>query len=292
MFKYLKEYRFYITLFLFIAIPLAALDLENRKPREFRWTDKVLLGIVSPIQTAVTWTLENTIDGVFHYIALWNAQRDNEILIQENKSLLQKIQELSEAQNENTRLKNILDFKEKTQLKFTVARVIAKDPTTEFRTLRINRGSKAGIVKGMAVVSQDGIVGRILRVTESYSDVVTLLDLLSAVDAIVERSRARGVVEGFTDELCQLKFVLRTDDIQLGDRLISSGLAGIFPKSVPVGIVTRVTKKRYGITQEVEVRPAVDINRLEEVMVVTEQQILVENKAEGKASEHKGELAK
>ncbi|MBI2711381.1 MAG: rod shape-determining protein MreC, partial [Bdellovibrio sp.] len=108
-----------------------------------------------------------------------------------------------------------------------------------------------------------------LRTTQNTSDVVTILDLLSAVDAIVERSRARGIVEGLTDDVCQLRYALRTDDIQPGDVLISSGLGGIFPKGVTVGTVSKVNRKPYGITQEVEVRPSVDFSKLEEVLVVT-----------------------
>jgi rod shape-determining protein MreC len=150
-----------------------------------------------------------------------------------------------------------------------VARVIAKDVSTEFRTLRINRGESSGIKKNMAVVTSEGIVGRILRTTPDTSDVVTTLDLNSAIDSINERSRARGVVEGLTEETCQLRFTLRTDDILPGDVLISSGLGGIFPKGVPVGTVSKVRRKPFGITQEVEVRPSVDFSKLEEVLVIT-----------------------
>ena len=98
---------------------------------------------------------------------------------------------------------------------------------------------------------------------------VTVLDLLSAVDAIDERSRARGVVEGVTDEVCQLRYTLRTDDIQPGDMLVSSGLGGIFPKGIPIGMVSKVNRKPFGITQDVEVRPSVDFSKLEEVLVIT-----------------------
>jgi rod shape-determining protein MreC len=108
-----------------------------------------------------------------------------------------------------------------------------------------------------------------LRTTPNTADVITVLDLLSAVDTINERSRARGVMEGLTDEVAVLRYTVRTDDIQPGDGLISSGLGGIFPKGVPVGTVSKVNRKQFGISQDVEVRPAVDFSKLEEVMVVT-----------------------
>ncbi|MEK6580535.1 MAG: rod shape-determining protein MreC, partial [Bdellovibrionota bacterium] len=115
----------------------------------------------------------------------------------------------------------------------------------------------------------EGTVGRILRTTRNSADIVTVLDMLSAVDAIVERSRARGIVEGLTDEICVLRYTLRTDDVQLGDILITSGLGGIFPKGIPIGVVSKVNRKAFGITQEIEIHPNVDFTKLEEVLVVT-----------------------
>ena len=150
-----------------------------------------------------------------------------------------------------------------------MARMIAKDVSTEFRAIRINRGKNNGIEPNMAVINAEGVVGRVLRVTDSTSDVVTILDPLSAIDAYIMRSRARGIVEGLTDSLCQLKFALRVDDIQPGDLLLSSGLGGNFPKGIPVGSIIKVTRKSFGVTQKVEVKPSVDFSKLEEVLVVT-----------------------
>lgn len=271
MIKYLKEYRFYITLFLFLLIPVIALDTATRAPRDYRFTDRAILWVTSPFQTAISWTIDQVMDGYEGYIHLWHTKKINTQLFEENRKLLNQIAGLKEAQNENIRLRSLLDFREKLELETVIARVIARDISTDFRAVRINRGENAGIKKGMAVVTHEGVVGRVLRATANTADVVTILDLLSAVDSMIERSRARGVVEGLTDETCILKFVLRTDDIQIGDQLISSGLGGIFPKGVPVGVISKVTKKEFGITQDVEVRPSVDFTKLEEVMVVTQQ---------------------
>ena len=268
MIKYLKQYRFYIILFLFILIPVIAIDTSTRSPREYRFYDRIIVGLTSPIQTTISWSLEKLASSFENYIYLWNTHKDNLALLEENRKLLNSIANLRETQQENIRLRKILHFEEKFNIESVVARVIAKDVSTEYRSIRINRGESSGIKKNMAVVTDEGIVGRILRTTQNTSDIVTLLDPLSAVDAIVERSRARGIVEGLTDDACQLKYALRTDDIQPGDILISSGLGGIFPKGVAAGTVSRVNRKPYGITQEVEVRPSVDFSKLEEVLVV------------------------
>lgn len=268
MIKYLKQYRFYIVLFLFILVPVIAIDTSTRAPRDYRFYDRVIVGITSPIQSTVSWCLEQIVSGFQNYLYLFHTHRDNMALLEENRRLLNTIANLRETQQENIRLRRLLQFEEKFNIQGVVARVVAKDVSTEFRSIRINRGESSGIRKSMAVVTNEGIVGRILRTTPNTSDVVTIVDLVSAVDAVVERSRARGIVEGLTDDICQLKFALRTDDIQPGDVLISSGLGGIFPKGVMVGTVSQVNRKPYGITQEVDVRPSVDFSKLEEVMVV------------------------
>jgi rod shape-determining protein MreC len=268
MIKYLKQYQFQIALFLFVLIPIMAIDTSTRSPRSYRFYDRVIVGLTSPIQSVISWTLERIESTYENYIYLLHTHQDNLALLEENRKLLNAIANLRETQQENIRLHQLLKFEEKFQLQSVVARVIAKDISSEFRSIRINKGESSGIRPNMAVVTDEGIVGRILRTTEKTSDVVTVLDLLSAVDAIVERSRARGVVEGLTDELCQMRYTLRTDDIQVGDHLISSGLGGIFAKGMTVGTVSKVNRKPYGITQEVEVRPSVDFNKLEEVLVV------------------------
>lgn len=271
MIKYLKEYRFYIILFLFLLIPIIAIDTSTRAPREYRTYDRVILVVTSPIQKLISWSLDQMVSAFHNYIYLLQTRQDNLALVEENRKLLNTIASLRETQHENVRLRKLLNFQDTFQLETVVARVIAKDVSSEFRAIRINRGEKSGIHKDMAVVTNEGVVGRVLRTTGSTADVVTILDLQSAVDSIVERSRARGIVEGMTDEICQLRFVLRTDDIEPGDTLIASGLEGIFPKGVPVGVVSKVKRKPFGITQDVEVRPTVDFSKLEEVMIVVKR---------------------
>jgi rod shape-determining protein MreC len=270
MFRYLREYRFSITLMLLLLIPVFAIDTATRSPREYRLHDRVVLFVTAPIQAAISWSLEQITSGFENYIYLLSTRREHQKMIEENRRLLGKIASLREMQQENSRLRKLLDFTSSHQLQSVIARVIAKDVSSEFRAVRINRGENSGIRKNMAVITEEGVVGRVLRTTKTTADVVTILDLLSAVDSIVERSRARGIVEGMTDEVCQLKFVIRTDDIEPGDLLITSGLGGIFPKGIPVGTVSKANRKAYGISQEVEVRPSVDFSRLEEVMVVTD----------------------
>jgi rod shape-determining protein MreC len=272
MIKYLKEYRFYIVLFLFVLIPVIAIDTSTRASRDYRFYDRLIVGITAPIQNLISLSLD-LVSSVFHnYVFLLNTRQQNVAVLEENRRLLGSIAALKETEQENVRLRKLLGFEEKFNLNSIVARVIAKDVSTEFRAIRINRGENSGVRANMAVVTNEGVVGRILRTTRNTADVVTILDLLSAVDSIDERSRAHGVVEGATDEICSLRYVLRTDDIQVNDVLISSGLGGVWPKGIPVGAVAKVNRKPFGITQEVEVRPSVDFTKLEEVIIILQNE--------------------
>ncbi len=269
MLKLMKQYRFYLILLLFLLIPLLSIDTTNRSPRDYRFYDRIALAITTPFEIAIHWTLDTVVGFYENYISLWKTRKENGELIDENRKLVNTILNLRELEQENLRFRNLLQFKETFKVDTVVARMIAKDVSTDFRTIRINRGKSSGIAPNMAVVNAEGVVGRVLRVNEETSDVVTILDPLSAIDAYILRSRVRGIVEGLSDTLCQLKFALRVDDILPGDLLLSSGLGGNFPKGVPVGTVIKVTRKSYGITQKVEVRPSVDFSKVEEVMVVT-----------------------
>jgi len=272
MFKYIKEYRFYITLFVFILIPILAIDTSTRSPRNYRFYDNAIVFITSPIQYGIKWSLDKLVFGINRYAFLLNSQKVNESLNVENQKLLNTIFNLKEAQIENERLRKLLNFKEKYQLDTVPARIIAKDISSQYRAIRINKGKNSGITENMAVIHSSGVVGKVFRVTEKTADIITILDLLSGVDTIVKRSRVRGIVEGLTNSLCQLKFTRRTDDIKHNDFLITSGLGGLFPKGVSVGKVQSVEKKSYGITQSISVKPSVNFSNIEEVLVVTRHQ--------------------
>jgi rod shape-determining protein MreC len=268
MIKYLKDHLFYIILFFLVLIPVVEIDTSTRSPRDYHFHDRVIVAVTWPIQATISWTLDKLADAYNNYLFLLHTRRDNLTIVDENRRLQSQIANLRETEQENIRLRKILGFEEKFKLETIVARVIAKDVSTDFRAIRINRGERSGVRRNMAVITNEGIVGRVLRTTSNTADVVTVLDLLSAVDAIDERSRAHGIVEGLTDDICEMRYTVRTDDIQPGDILVSSGVGLIFPRTIPVGVVSKVDRKQFGITQHVEVRPSVDFSKLEEVMVV------------------------
>jgi rod shape-determining protein MreC len=120
----------------------------------------------------------------------------------------------------------------------------------------------------MPVLAAAGVVGQTIKVTANTSRVLLLTDHASGIAAMIQRSRARGVVKGRGDSLCSLEFSMRGEDVQVGDQVVSSGIGGVFSKGLPVGEVTMVKKGEYGIFQTIAIRPFVQMEHLEEVLVV------------------------
>src|SRR4051794_20475697 len=116
MIKYLQQYRFYIILFLFILIPVIAIDTATRAPRDYRFYDRVIVGMTSPIQAIISWSLEQIAAAYENYIYLWHTRQDNLALLDENRKLLNSIASLRETQQENVRLRKLLHFEEKFNL--------------------------------------------------------------------------------------------------------------------------------------------------------------------------------
>jgi rod shape-determining protein MreC len=146
--------------------------------------------------------------------------------------------------------------------------VVGKDPSPWFRSIIIDKGKNDGVVRGLPVVVPDGIAGQVVDASGGFAKVMLIIDPTSAVDAIVQRTRSRGIVQGEFPGQCLLKYVLRKHNIQVGDTVISSGLDGVFPKGQRIGRVTEVLRGSAGVFQDVVVTPFVDFERLELVLVV------------------------
>jgi rod shape-determining protein MreC len=268
MWNIIKEYRHYLATLLLVIVPVIALNAGGKSPAELHWFDRAAIAITTPVQTAIRWGIETSWDGIQSYLLLLHTQEDNRSLAQENRRLLNEIASYQEVALENQRLRQVVAFNAPLEGQKVVAQVIAQDVSPEFRMIRLNKGTQNGVKPGMAVIALEGVVGRVIRAGRNWSDVLSLLDGSSAIDALLQRNRVRGVVEGQGGHLLSMKYLRRTDDVQEGDVIISSGIGGLFPKGLTIGKVTTVKKKNYGITQTVEVAPSVDFNRLEEVTVI------------------------
>lgn len=202
------------------------------------------------------------------YLNLIGIKKNNIELKNENAKLKTELNQLQELKLENERLNKMLGFQQKTSHDLLPAKIIGRDLFSEQDTLTINRGTQNGVKNSMAIITHDGVVGYVLRADLFSSQIILLTDRYAAIDAHVQRTRARGIVEGKTKDHCLLNYLRREDDVKIGDIIVTSGLNHVFPKGIPVGTVQDVKKSQYGISQVVEIVPAVSVSQLEEVFIV------------------------
>ena len=170
--------------------------------------------------------------------------------------------------NRSRTLEQLLELRDRLTLTTVAAEVIASGPTPDFRTITIDKGSLQGFRPDLAVVAPAGVVGRIVVPSARASKVQLLIDRNAAAGALIERSRAQGVVVGGGEERLHLEFVSETSDVVVGDVVVTSGIDGIYPKGFVIGRVEAV-EKSSGAYKQIIVRPAVDFASIEEVLVVT-----------------------
>ena len=259
--------KFIIPILIFLlAFSLISANLHSRENMSF--FESLVVGITAPVQKVV-WGIIGGAGSVWRgYFYLVGLEKENKDLKRELQELKLQMNRYREADLANERLRALLNFKKSIATPLLPAQLVAFDPSGWFQTILIDKGRNDGVVLDMAVVSAEGLVGRVIGVGNHHAKVLLILDGNSAVDAYIQRSRARGVLVGLGRELCLLKYVQRNEDVQVGDKVISSGMGGVFPKGLLVGTVQEVVRASSGLFQRVEVEPAVNFSRLEEVLVV------------------------
>jgi rod shape-determining protein MreC len=259
--------KFIIPILIFLlALSLISANLHSRDNMSF--FESLVVGITAPVQKVV-WGVIDGIGSIWRgYFYLVGLEKENRALKKELHELRLQMNRYREADLANQRLRALLNFKKSIATPLLPAQLVAFDPSGWFQTILIDKGRSDGVVQDMAVVSAEGLVGRVIGVSNHHAKVLLILDGNSAVDAYIQRSRARGVLVGLGRELCLLKYVQRNEDVQVGDKVISSGMGGVFPRGLLVGTVQEVVRGSSGLFQRVEVEPAVNFSRLEEVMVV------------------------
>lgn len=249
-------------------VPLAFLVKPSGSTGYFR---KVVLEVVLPLEGVFQESIRKVGESWKRYLLLVHAEKENQELRSEVNRLKNRINELREADLESRRLRRLMGLAEAVSLPMTAARVTGAERTSVFHVLYISKGTAHGIRPGMPVLTDIGVGGRIIEASWHVSKVLLITDFNSNVDALVQRSRVQGILQGAGPEGCVLKYVPSSGDVQAGDEVITSGLVGIFPKGFLLGTVSRVEKEKTGLFQKIVVKPAVDPALLEEVMVLLAQ---------------------
>lgn len=227
----------------------------------------VTFGSFAELQRGTMTSIDSVRNLWTGYVALRDVQAENEALRRELQTLqVQLQQERAEAQRTD-RFRQLLELRQRSGLKTVASEVIAGPATLEFRDMTIDKGSSDGVAQDMAIISPAGVVGRVILTSPRASRVQMLIDRNAAAGAMIERTRAQGIVVG-QGEVLRMEYVPGTADVKQGDLVVTSGIDKIYPKGFVIGTVD-VVNRGPGTYHDITVRPAVDFSRLEEVLVVT-----------------------
>ena len=261
------NFRQLVLLFVALVLPLISINVEQTKTEE-NWINKPFDLLAESIQYAFFSFSHGVRSTTSEYLNLLNIKKDNANLRNENSEMSIRLAQLNEILGENERLRKLLDFKESSQMKLIGAQVMGGDLLEDHRTLTINKGTAHGLKAGQGVITLDGVLGYVFRPQMWTAKVMLLEDRYSVVDAVIQRTRAHGIVEGRGSGGCTLKYVERSEDVRVGDIVVTGGLDQIFPKGFPIAVVESVERKTYSVSLRVDLRPIVDPNKVEEVFVI------------------------
>jgi rod shape-determining protein MreC len=267
-----RRYRDIIIVVLLLAVPFFFLRASIRRPEDVTVVDRTIMRIAAPIEYVSAALARGLSSLVGDYVYLVDVKKDNDKLAYENARLRSEVRQLKSSEAENVRLRRLLNLRETIAAETVSAVVIGKDATEFFRVAHVTLDNPGVQVKsGMPVLSFDGTVGTVLRVAGDKVDVELTVDSGFGVDVVVERTGARGFVRGMGDRsryAVRVEYMQRTDEVDVGDVLLTSGVGCRFPKGVPVARVNKVVRRDFGMYQSVEAEPSVDFSRLEEVLIV------------------------
>lgn len=250
-----------------VVLPLIAINMQRNSEEEL-WFTKPFTFAGGSIQRGFASFSSGVRGTTSMYLDLIGVKRQNRDLKARLDELSAQLSAFTELKLENERLNQLLGFKQANKMNLLAARVIGRDLLPDKNTITVNRGLAHGVQKNMAALTIGGVIGYTFRVEDQSSQILLLTDRYAVIDALVQRSRAQGLVEGMSRTSCRLRYLKRSDDVKVGDLVVTSGLFNIFPKGFPIGTVTSIEKSRYGMTQEVEIKPAVEPLNLEELFIV------------------------
>jgi len=256
--------------YLFLAVTLGHVILISAQVNSRSGVpvlEAVTFGLFAEVQRGSSAGVSG-VRGFWHrYGSLRSVERENAELKQQLESVQVELQEQRALADRARGLQQLLDLRDRSKLKTMAAEIIASSASPDFQTLTLDKGRNYGLRTDMAVIANDGVVGRIVVPSGRAAKVQLLIDRNAAAGALVERSRAQGVAKGTGDGRLLLEFVSETADVAVGDLVVTSGIEGIFPKGFTIGRVD-VVEKTGPAYKRITVKPAVDFSRLEEVLVV------------------------
>jgi rod shape-determining protein MreC len=250
-----------------VLLQILLLALQIKRDSEGRLIRVWTVGAFSPFERAGNHGIGHLRETWRHYFALQNASRENEQLRRENDDLKMQVNQLQSKAMEADRLALLLNFhKSHENVPMLGARVIATSAGTASATIMLDRGSKDHIKKNMGVITPEGVVGKVVEVYDNTSEVLLLTDKDSGVGAMLGNSRVQSPVGGAGEPLLVMKYVANDDLVNVGERVVTSGMDKIFPRDLPIGTITDI--KAGNPFKSIRIRPSANLERLEEVIVL------------------------
>lgn len=228
---------------------------------------QLTLDFVGPLQSIVSRSMSSIVSFKDDYVALWNVRAENKRLHGLVDKYLKELSEYREGYRTYLHLQDQLDFKEQQDFEPLAARVVGKDPSFWFQTIVVDRGKKDDVVEGMVALTPRGVVGQVIHTSDHYAKILLANAPSSAIDAMVQKNRVRGILKGAGDKGYVLQYVLKNADVAVGDHIVTAGIGGVFSSGIPLGQVSDVRQKRRGMFQEIKVKPSVDFQKLEFVFI-------------------------
>jgi rod shape-determining protein MreC len=250
-----------------LLLSLVLTSYSSRNPWTAQIGSWVLAEIERPFQKLFVGGSSSLLGLWSRYLGLIQVQEQNTILSRRLAALEAENSRLVESEIEVERLRALLGFVKEHQLVGKAATVIGWDPSNWVKVLALDLGLRHGVKQGMAVIHDKGVVGQVIASGLSSARVQLITDHSSGVDAIVQGSRVRGTLVGQGTDLCRLDFIPSDQEVQVGDRVITSGMDAVFPKGLFLGVVISVNTGS-GLFRQVEVKPALDFRRLESAFVL------------------------
>jgi rod shape-determining protein MreC len=229
----------------------------------------------SPVGWVVSWPLramasvyEGMSDLWTGFVVLRGVEEENKQLRKELEYLKGQNSQLREAAAATDRLAKLLEFKEQALPPMVAAQVIGRDTGNWYRTIILNKGTSDGLQPDSGVITPAGVVGRIVKTTAATSVVLLVTDPNNAIAGLIQRTRDEGIVEGTLGGQARLKYIPLLSNARAGDRIVTSGLVGGFPRGLAIGTITKIDKEEGALFQSAELAPEVDVDRVEEVLVI------------------------
>lgn len=277
MFKLLQRYRVVLLIMGFFLLPVFFFYIQKKVPTAKTSSTALFLDGFFFLQKPLLSIGESINDLYYRYWSSVNSY-DELILLRKKVNGIKNLQiALTESESENQRLRALLNFTDTIEgPRLVAATITARTGTPLARTFQIDKGSKDGLNRGDAVISSQGALGQILALGRYSSKVLLITDPSSAIDVIVERSRAHGIMRGINNShgySLKVKDFDRLHDVEVGDIIVTSGMGAKFPTGIPIGEVLKIKFNQEGLYVEADIKPYTAFDRIEEVLVLTQSDL-------------------